>query len=198
LSQMFTIDWLVPGGAWSYQNKAPIDAIVQIARAAGARAYADKTGSLVRIDPRYPISPWNWASATPAKTIPISLVRSVASQLSPQPLYNQIYVSGQTQGVLVSGILTGSAGDKPAPMVTDSLITHVDAGREHARNVLSNTGRQARVTLDLPLSATTGLLEPGQLVEVSDAIPWRGLVTGINVLASHGVVSQQVEIERHF
>jgi hypothetical protein len=83
-------------------------------------------------------------------------------------------------------------------MITDNLITYVNAGRERARNVLSNTGRQARVTLDLPLNETTGLLEPGQLIEVADTIPWRGLVTGININAAHGVVSQSVELERHY
>jgi hypothetical protein len=64
--------------------------------------------------------------------------------------------------------------------------------------VLANTGRQARVSIDLPLNDTTGLLEPGQLVEISDATPWRGLVTGITVNAAHGAISQQVEIERHY
>ena len=198
LSQLFTTDWLVNAGTWSYQNKSRIEAIVQIANAVGARAYADKSVSLVHISPRYPISPWNWASATPDKTIPLSLVRSIKAQLNPLPLFNQVFVSGQAQGVLVSASRSGTAGDYAAPMVTDSLITYVDAGQERARNILSNTGRQSRVMLDLPLNATIGLLEPGQLIEVSDTISWRGLVTGINVNASFGAVSQQVEIERHF
>jgi hypothetical protein len=198
LVQLFTTDWLVPGGAWSYQNKAPIDCIVQIARAAGARAYADRNGKLVHIAPRYPFTPWNWIDATPDQTIPLSLVRSISTQLSPQPDYNHVIVSGQSHGVTVSANITGSGGDVSAPMITDNLITYVDAGLERARNVLSNTGRQARVTIDLPLNDTTGLLEPGQLVEVSDTIPWRGLVTGINISAAHGSISQSVEIERHY
>jgi hypothetical protein len=198
LAQLFTTDWLIPGGAWSYQNKSPIDAIVQIARSAGARAYADRNNNIVHIDPRYPVSPWNWATAQPNKMIPLSLARSIATQLTPQPDYNHIYVSGQTQGVIVSATRQGTAGDKPAPMITDSLITYVNAGRERARNSLANTGRQARVTLDLPLNETTGLIEPGQLIEVSDAIPWRGLVTGININAALGAISQRVEIERHY
>lgn len=198
LLQLFTTDWLVPDGAWSYQNKAPIDAIVQIARAAGARAYADRTASLVHIDPRYPVSPWNWSVATPDKSIPSSLVRSIATQLMPQPDYNHVYVSGQTQGVLISASRQGSAGDKTAPMITDNLITYVNAGRERARTILANTGRQARVTLDLPLTEITGLVEPGQLIELSDSITWRGLVTGTTVNASHSIVHQTVEIERHY
>jgi hypothetical protein len=198
LLQLFTTDWLVPGGAWSYQNKSPIDAIRQIAGAVGARAFADRNNSLVHIHPRYPISPWSWSSATPDKTLPLDLARSISSQLAPQPNYNQVYVSGQHQGVLVSAIRQGSAGDKPAPMVTDNLITYVNAGRERARNVLANTGRQARITFDLPLNDITGLIEPGQLLEIAEATPWRGLAVGLTINAAHGEISQRVEVERHY
>lgn len=198
LAQLFTTDWLVPGGAWSYQNKSPVEAIVQIARAIGARAFADRNNETVHIVSRYPANPWEWSVTTPDTIIPLDLVRTISGQLSPQPDYNQVFVSGQNQGVLVSVKRQGTAGDRPAPMITDPLITFVNAGRERARTILANTGRQARVTLDLPLNNTTGLLEPGQLVEVADAVPWRGLVTGIHVQATHGTISQQVELERHY
>jgi hypothetical protein len=198
LLQLFTTDWLVPGGTWSYQNKSPLDAIRQIAAAAGARAFADRNNAVLHIQPRYPVSPWDWAAATPDKSIPIGLARSVSTQLQPRPDYDQIYVSGQHQGVLVNAIRQGSAGGNPAPMVTDPLITYVNAGRERARNVLADTGRQARVSLDLPLSPITGLIEPGQLTEVSDAVPWRGLAVGVNINATHGAISQRIEIERHY
>jgi hypothetical protein len=198
LSQLFTTDWPVPEGAWNYQNKTPIDALVQIARAAGARAFADRNAELVHIVPRYPVSPWNWSTATPDKIIPLGLIRSITTQLNPQPDYNQVYVSGQHQGVLVAVKRAGTAGDKPAPMITDPLITYYNAGRERGRNVLANTGRQARVSIELPVNDITGVLEPGQLVEVLDATPWRGLVTGLNMTGELGAASQQVEIERHY
>lgn len=198
ISQLFATDWLVPAGAWSYQNKSPIDAIVQIAKASGARAYADKAAATVHVDPRYPVSPWDWATATVDNTIPISLARSISTRLAPQPNYNHVYVSGVNQGVLVSATRYGSAGDMPAPMITDTLITYANAGSERARNVLANVGRQARVTMDLPLNTVTGLLEPGNLVEVTDAANWRGLVVGTSISAAHGAISQQVEIERHY
>ena len=196
--QLFTTDWLVPGGAWSYQNKAPIDCIVQIARAVGARAYSDRNAKRVRIDPRYPVNPWDWEAEIVDRTIPVNLVRSMTTQLTPQPAYNHVIVSGASHGVTVSATLSGSDGALSAPMITDNLITSEPAGRERARSVLCNTGKQARVTLDLPLNSVTGLLEPGQLVEVSDTVPWRGLVTGVTVAATLGVISQSVEIERHY
>lgn len=198
LAQLMATDWLIPGGVWSYQNSAPIDAIDRIAKAIGARAYADRNADIVHIAARYPASPWAWAAATPDKELPLSLVVSMATQLTPQPDYNQVYVSGLAQGVVVSAIRQGTAGDKPAPMLTDSLITYANAGRERARNVLANTGRQARVTLELPLNDSTGLFEPGQLVEITGETPWRGLVTGISISAELGAISQTVEIERHY
>lgn len=198
LLQLFTTDWLVPGGAWSYQNKAPVDCIAQIAKAAGARAYADRNARIVHIAPRYPVNPWDWDTATLDKTLPLNLVRAMATQLSPQPDYNHVIVSGQSHGVTVSANVSGSGGDISAPMVIDNLITYVQAGREKARNTLSNTGKQARITFNLPLNDSTGLFEPGQLVEVEDSTVWRGLVTGINITANHGIISQAVEVERHY
>ena len=198
LEQLFTTDWLIPGGAYSYINKAPIDCIIQVAQAAGARAYADRNAKLVHIVPRYPELPWEWDTATPDKTIPFSLVRNVGKQNLTQPDYNHVIVSGQSHGVNVTATIAGTGGDITAPMVVDNLITYVNAGRERARNILCNTGKQARITLDLPLNEITGLLEPGLLVEVEEVTPWRGLVTGINVSANLGVINQQVEIERHY
>ena len=198
LAQLFTTDWLVPGGAWSYQNMAPISAITTIAKAVGARAYADKNLPIVHIDPLYTVSPWDWATATPDKYIPLNLPRTINTQLRPKPIYNHVYVSGETQGVLVSATRSGTAGDRPAPMVTDRLITFVGAGTEAARNILADTGRQASVTFDMPLNTTTGLMEPGQLVQVQESVPWRGLVTGVDVSAQMGVISQSVTVERHY
>jgi hypothetical protein len=198
LAQLFTTDWLIPGGAWSYQNKAPIDAIIQIAKAVGARAYADRNAKLIHIAPRYPGDPWYWDDLTPDQTIPLNLINSVSTQLTPQPYYNHVIVSGQSHGVTVTATISGSAGNVSAPMVTDNLITYVNAARERARNILSNTGKQARVTINLPLNTVTGLLEPGQLVKVSETTPWRGLVTGVNITANLGVITQSVEIERHY
>lgn len=198
IQQLFVQDWQIPAGAWSYQNLAPVEAIARVATAVGARAFADKTGQIVHIAPRYPISPWQWSTATVDKTLPVSLARSINTQLNPQPSYNQVYVSGTTQGVIVSVKRLGSAGDNPAPMITNPIMTHADAGRERGRNILGNTGRQARVTFDLPLNPVTGLFEPGQLVAVQDTVNWRGLVTAVNLQASHGAISQSVELERHY
>jgi hypothetical protein len=198
ISQLFTTDWLVPGGAWSYQNLSPIEAITKVAKAVGARAYADRHTPVVRVVPAYRTSVWDWPTATPDAFIPLYLPRQISTQLNPKPVYNHVYVSGESQGVLVSATRAGTAGDRPAPMVTDKLITFVGAGTEAARNIFCDTGRQAIATFDMPLNQVTGLLEPGQLVEVAESAPWRGVVTAVDIRAKLGVISQSVSVERHY
>jgi hypothetical protein len=199
LSQLFTTDWLVGAGVWSYQNKTRIDALTTIAKAVGARAFADKSLPIVHIEPMYPVSPWNWSTIMPDKTVPEWLIRNQSIQLATRPAYNQVYVLGENQGVGVNAVRDGSGGDIPAPMVTDRLITIVGAGSEAARNILSAAGRQEMVTIDLPINSTTGLLEPGTIVEVQGtSASWRGIVESLDISAQLGAAAQRVTIERHY
>jgi hypothetical protein len=202
LNQLFTTDWLVPGGVWGYQSQSPLDVILQIGAAVGARVYADHTQNIVHFMPQYPLSPWHWDAATPDVTIPLSLVRRYNSNDQNKPYYNQVYVSGQQQGVLVNAVREGEAGEWRWPMVVDKLITAVGAGQERARNILSAVGKQDLVSLELPINAATGVLEPGRLVAIADTSPWRGLVasTSISAAISDNSVhaSQSIEVRRHY
>lgn len=198
IAQLFTIDWLVGAGIWSYQNKTRVDALTSVAKAVGARAFADKSLPIVHVEPMYPVSPWNWGSIMPDKTVPEWLIRSQSTQLATRPAYNQVYVMGENQGIGVNAIMNGSGGDIPYPMVTDKLITVVAAGSESARNILSTGGRQEMVTIDLPINSTTGLLEPGMIVEVQGATNWRGIVDSLDISAQLGAAAQRVTLERHY
>ena len=66
--------------------------------------------------------------------------------------------------------------------------------------MLADTGRQAMVTLELPMLASIGLLEPGRLIAIGEnGASWRGLVRGTTVSANWNqslVVRQMVEVER--
>jgi hypothetical protein len=86
-------------------------------------------------------------------------------------------------------------------MIVDPLVTHADTARERGRTVLADTGRQALVTLELPMLPSIGLLDPGKLIALRDGSEnWRGLVRATSVSASWSqslVVRQVVEVERH-
>jgi hypothetical protein len=198
LQQLMALDWQVGIGAFSYQNAVPIEAVSQVLKAVGARLYTDRVLTKLRSAPMYPVSPWAWATATPDHTVQMNWVRNQTTRLQRRPAYNQVIVSGQGQGVSCPVRRMGSAGDLTAPMVVDALISNEAAALERGRNELSTAGRQAIVSLDLPLSGDVGLIEPGQLVAVTGAAPWRGMAVGVAVSAKFGAVTQTVEVERHF
>lgn len=196
-------DWLVPAGIYSYQGKTLMDSIITVAQAAGLVVQPDPVEKIIRVLPRYPVSPWGWDAATPDAVIHDYHIQSASVRWSPKPAYNGVYVSGQNAGVTVYGKRAGTAGDNVAPMVVDPLITEVAAGQERARNILSDTGKISLVSLTMPVYYTApGLILPGKLVEVRDTTEtWRGMVTGLSVDVQNSdgelTATQTLEIERH-
>jgi hypothetical protein len=144
--------------------------------------------------------PWQWAAANPYRSLPIDVVKTLSARWQDRPNLNAVFVAGERQGVIAKVTRSGTAGDVLAPMVVDTLIAHADAARERGRVVLADTGRQALVTLELPMLPSIGLLDPGKLIELRDgADTWRGLVRGTTVSASWNqslMVRQVVEVER--
>lgn len=191
-------DWPVPAGAWSHQGTY-ISAINQIAAAAGGYVQAHPTQQTLRVLPRYPVAPWAWAGATPDIELPAAVVLRESIEWTDKAAYNRVYVSGTGTGVLGQVTRAGTAGDLLAPMVTDNLITHADAARQRGLAVLADGGRQAAVTLRLPVLAETGVIAPGTLVRYVDGSVTRvGLVRSVDVQADGGPeVWQSIGVETH-
>lgn len=82
------------------------------------------------------------------------------------PAFNAVYVSGERAGVVAQVKRSGTAGDVPTTMVVDPLITHADAARSRGIAILSDTGKQALVTLELPMLPELGLLSPGLMLSI--------------------------------
>ena len=85
------------------------------------------------------------------------------------------------------------------------MISDHAAARNKGIAILSASGKQARVGLELPMEPTLGLVTPGMLVQVQkDASNnWRGLVNSTQIGAAWGdndslTVSQSIELERHY
>lgn len=64
-----TVDWTVPGNVWHYDGMTPVQAVRAIAAASGAVARSHPWDKIIEILPRYPVSPWQWATAAPDKTV---------------------------------------------------------------------------------------------------------------------------------
>ena len=187
--------WSVPAGAWSHQG-TPISAALAIAAAGGGYVQPLDTASGIAVLPRYPSAPWNWGSVTPDYELPSSVTTREGIAWEEKPRYNRVFVSGTGQGVLAQVTRAGTAGDVVAPMITDPLITHVDAGRQRGLIPLADTGRKALVTLRLPVLPATGVIRPGKFVRYVDGGTTRlGLVRSVSVDVTLPTVWQSITVE---
>lgn len=191
-------DWLVPAGLYNHTGSYIAHA-QRLAEAAGAYVQADPLLDTLRILPRYPLLPWEWSAATPDITLPSAPVVREAIEWQDKAAYNRVFVSGtESGGVLGQVTRAGTAGDVVAPMITDPLITHADGARARGRPILADTGRQARITLELPILPETGIITPGKLVQYTDAgTTRRGLVRSTAVTAQLPTARQTIELETH-
>ncbi len=193
-----TVNWLIPAGAWAYNSETPMSALVKIAASVGAVIQTDPSGMLVRVVPRYAVSPWDWAAATPDKIAPEDIVYETSSKWEARTLYQGVYVSGVNQGVLCRAYRSGTSGAPYDAMITDGLITHVDAGRERGRNQLARAGKWEIVGADLPVVASgPGVVTPGTLLRIDAPVPWIGQVISCKISAAPAYVRQSIEIERY-
>ena len=174
-------DWLVPAGAWTKQGTY-IDGLKEIAAAAGGYLQPHRTDQEISFLSKYPVAPWDWGTVTPDFELPTAVTQQEGIEWLSKPDYNRVYVSGQAAGVLARITRYGTGGELAAPMVADSLITANEAAEQRGRAILGDTGRQAAVTLRLPVLSSTGIITPGKFVRYVDGSTIRrGLVRSVSV-----------------
>ena len=188
-------DWLVPAGAWSLRGSY-IDAVNDIAAAAGGYVQPHPTDATLRILPRYPVAPWNWGSVAPDFEIP-DVAEVEGTEYIDKPGYNKVFVGGVGAGVFGPFKRAGTAGDILAPQVTHALITHADAHRQRGLAVLSDTGRQEHITLKMQVLEETGIIMPGQFVRYTGEKTVVGIVRSTTIDWSRPVLRQTIGIETH-
>lgn len=190
-------DWNVPVGVWSHTG-SHIEAVQRIAEAAGGYVLGHRSNQTLHVRKRYPLLPWEWAAATPDVVIPAAVASTESIAWTEKPSYNRVFVSGEAGGILGDVKRVGTAGDLAAQMVTDSLITAEAAARARGGTILADTGRQASISIQMPVLEETGILDLGQLVEYNDGThAYRGLVRSVSIRAALPQVWQTVEIETH-
>ena len=191
-------DWLVPVGAWSHTG-APMDAVNAIAQAAGGYVRAHATSKILHIEPRYPVKPWDWATATPDFQLPDAATTKVGIEWLENPPYNAVYVAGSNASAILAQVKrTGSAGDIVAPMVTDQLIVHSDAAMQRGTAILGNAGKTQRLSLETPVLDTIGPYPVGSLIRFVDGATNRmGMVRAVSINAAMPTVRQTLEVECH-
>jgi hypothetical protein len=196
-------DWLVPANVFTHKGTY-IEAITRIAVAAGAYVQPHNYLKEIRILPDYVLMPWDWSSVTPDVILPTGPVTVENVEWVDRPLYDRVYVSGDRDaggsGILGEVTRTGYAGALVAPMFVDALITHQDAARQKGMSILGNTGRQALLTLRLPVFVSTGIITPGKFVQYNDGVKtYIGVVRKVDVEVKGQAteVWQTIVVETH-
>jgi hypothetical protein len=201
------VDWLVPGGTFSYADLAPMDAIARLASAIGAMVQSDPEDKTVRVQPGYADSPWAWDAATPYAIVPANVLTAGDSSWRGGPNADGVYVYSENAGYGALVKLTGTAGANALPQIVDALTIDADSARERGRIELARAGRIKEVTRTIPLfpsPADPGLVPIGSLLQITDSEDevWRGLVTGVRITASRSgqaaSVRQILSLERQF
>jgi hypothetical protein len=202
-----TVDWVVPAEAFYYQDLTPMEVISRLAEASGAVVQAHPVNKQIVIRARYPTSPWDWDTVDPDKGINENQIRNTSTQNKTLPLYDFVLVSGESQGVSDIIQRTGSGGEVRRPMVVDSLILTHPASQERGRNILSDRGEQAIISMSLqlnPAATPPGRILPLELVSIEeDEDTWLGLNLSTSITASMDdsrtlEVWMNVALERHY
>ncbi|WP_238707849.1 hypothetical protein [Comamonas testosteroni] len=189
-------DWQVPAGAWTLQGSY-IDAINDIAAAAGGYVQPHNTDQVLRILPKYPAAPWHWGDVVPDFEIPGAAAEVEGTEFLDQPDYNRVFVGGMSTGVFGPITRAGTAGDLIAPQATHALITDSTVHRQRGLAELADTGRQARVSLSMQVLPETGVILPGQFVRYRGNETVQGLVRSTSVSWAAPKLRQTLEVETH-
>lgn len=194
-------DWLVPDLVWTFAG-TPLEVAQRVAATVDAVVVSDRSGNRITIMPRYRELPNEWSTTPPDVEIHIDAAMVDSYQRADNPAYNSIYVSGQQQGAIAYVHLAGTLGDKLAPLVTDLLLTDVDACRQRGFAELGKGGPGALVGITLPV--LTGGTMPGVLnlgdhchVIETGVEEWWGIVRAVTVSVDFPSVQQAITLERH-
>ncbi len=193
-------DWLVPDKVWSFTG-TPLAVAQRVAESVSAVVRSARADMRLTIMPRYREMPNQWPHVAPDVEIHIDASMTDSYDRADRPAYNAVYVSGQQQGAVGRVYLEGTAGDKLAPLVTDLLLTDIEAVRQRGQAILGAAGPQARVQQTLPVltgDGEPGVLELGMLCHVVDDGPeWWGVVRAVGVTVDLPSVLQTITLERH-
>ena len=126
-----------------------------------------------------------------------AIIATLGSDFQPEQAANGIWVSGGHQGISARVLRQGSAGERQAQTITHPQVCDVLAARAQGVVALAKTLPRRTQTIELPLSADTGLILPGALLAVDG---WKGYNRGVRVSASLQnramTVRQQLSVER--
>lgn len=189
-------DWTIPAFAFTHTGTR-IEAACRLAEAAGGFVHGHDTDKTLIVKQLYPALPRDWDNLSPDKVLSEAFCQVEQVDWSEKPSYDCVTVTGGEFGGRSDLIkLTGSAATNPAPSVVDDLMTDSVATIQRGKAVLSDTGRQAMLTIRMPLLAEVGIIKPGAVVDYETAAKTtRGLVRSTRIELEFPEIWQTLEIE---
>jgi hypothetical protein len=179
------VTWLVAGGAWSYTNQSPIQALAGIAFDTGSMLIPARSDQSLTMKPRYPYWPWDFAGATPDLIIPEAAIKTVSLRPRLGTQANGVYVhGGDVGGVLGWCRFNGTDGARLAQTVNNNLMTDMIGCRALGSRILAGQYTQPIVkNLTTYLDGDVfPLAEIGMLASVGlGAEDVRGIINSVSV-----------------
>tara|TARA_B100000902_G_scaffold399928_1_gene473708 strand:- start:4668 stop:6479 length:1812 start_codon:yes stop_codon:yes gene_type:complete len=178
-----TVDWQIPVGIHSYQDKTPLGAIIAVAESVGAVVVPHPTLAQFDIRPYYPVSPWQWDSAGLNRSMNELQFFEISNDPVPKPNPDGVYVYGEdNNGVGVKAVRNGKPGTALLPDVVNKYITANVAGQERGRVEVSKNCFIDRYTMTTYVDEN-GIIKPHELVRFTDTDggTWRGMVLSVKV-----------------
>ena len=197
-----TVDWLIPIGVHSYQNKTPLGAIIEVANAVGAVIAPDITQKRFDIRPYYPISPWQWDSAPVNRTMNERQFFETSSETVPKENPDGVYVYGEENGgVAVKAVRNGLPGTSLLPDIVNKYITHNTAGQERGRVEVCKNSFIERIPMTTYVDEN-GIIMPHELIEFTDLddLEWKGMVlsTSVDCKRVGTALTQNITVARFY
>ena len=185
-------DWSVPAGAWSHTGSY-IEAATRIAEAGGGYVQGHDTAQTLLVRPYYPIKPWDWPEATPDIVLPEDVCRTEGVEWVEKAGYNAVWITGSRRDYIRR---TGTDGLTMAQTIVDALATDAIMTRQRGVRILGDTGKQALITVRLPVVEETGIIRPGNLIAYTEgATARRGMSRSVSVECGFPEVWQTIKIE---
>ncbi|PHS23514.1 MAG: hypothetical protein COA83_09760 [Methylophaga sp.] len=190
--------WNVTGGAYSWQGRTPLQAIADIAAAAGAIILPGRDSQILTIKPRYPVLPWNFAATPVDVAIADAAILELTHRQTSQQFANGVYIHGsEIGGKLGFCRLSGTAGDVLIETQSNALMTDVIGLRAAGERLLAGQYTQPDISsIKMEMDGTiVPFIDVGTFVGITvDGVETKGVVSGVEISASDGHVEQTITI----
>lgn len=192
------VDWQVPAHTWMFQGTYAA-ALADIVGAAGGYLQPHDTDPILRVLPAWPQPWWRFDQLTPDFDLPEGIGEVEDTEVIYQPMYDRMFVSGETGGGLFDIYRAGFPGTVLKQMEVHPLITQLEVAQARAVAELSESGTALKHKVTLPVLPETGVIKPGHILRYvdEDSVTRTGIVRSTNIAHQFPVLTQSLEIDSH-